>query len=107
MGTLDPRKLIELKINHMNIFYMKISQITIFVYSYSISIAKCLHACCILQVERVQKFKILVKRTVLMSAPQMMTVKMIGYVVVMDAEDMFALILLKCVRYVRSISVVK
>ena len=27
MGTLDPRKLIELKINHINIFYMKISQI--------------------------------------------------------------------------------
>ena len=29
MGTLDPRKLIYLKINHMNIFYMKISQITV------------------------------------------------------------------------------
>ena len=29
MGTLDPRKLIELKINHMNIFRMKISQITV------------------------------------------------------------------------------
>ena len=29
MGTLDPRKLIELKINHMNIFHMKISQITV------------------------------------------------------------------------------
>ena len=27
MGTLDPRKLIELKIYHMNIFHMKISQI--------------------------------------------------------------------------------
>ena len=29
MGTLDPRKLIYLKINHMNIFHMKISQITV------------------------------------------------------------------------------
>ena len=27
MGTLDPQKLIELKINYMNIFHMKISQI--------------------------------------------------------------------------------
>ena len=31
MGTLDPQKLIELKINHMNIFYMRISQITVHV----------------------------------------------------------------------------
>ena len=29
MGTLDPRKLIELKINHMNIFHIQISQITV------------------------------------------------------------------------------
>ena len=30
MGTLYPQKLIELKINYMNIFHMKISQITVF-----------------------------------------------------------------------------
>ena len=29
MGTLDPQKLIKFKINHMNIFHMKISQIMV------------------------------------------------------------------------------
>ena len=29
MGTLDPRKLIEMNINHMNNFHMKISRITV------------------------------------------------------------------------------
>ena len=29
VGTLDPRKLFKLKINHMNIFHIKTSQITI------------------------------------------------------------------------------
>ena len=35
MGTLDPQKLIELKINSMKIFHMKISQITVTVFSIS------------------------------------------------------------------------
>ena len=30
MDTLDPRKLIEMNINHMNNFHMKISRITVF-----------------------------------------------------------------------------
>ena len=30
MGTLDPRKLIEININHTNNFHMKISRITVF-----------------------------------------------------------------------------
>ena len=30
MGTLDPRKLIEMNINHMNNFHIKISRITVF-----------------------------------------------------------------------------
>ena len=30
MGTFDPQKLIELKINHMNTFHMKISQIAVY-----------------------------------------------------------------------------
>ena len=34
----------------------------------------------------------------LMSVPQMATVNMIGYVVVMDVEDVFALTLLNCVK---------
>ena len=40
VGTLDPRKLIELKINRMNIFHMKISQITIDIYTVSVEIIK-------------------------------------------------------------------
>ena len=34
MGTLDPQKLIYLKINHMNIFHKKIPQITVYTYTY-------------------------------------------------------------------------
>ena len=34
----------------------------------------------------------------MMSVPQMMIVNTIGYVVVMDVEDMFVLMLLKCVK---------
>ena len=30
VDTLDPRKLIEMNINHMNNFHMKISQITVY-----------------------------------------------------------------------------
>ena len=40
MGTLDPQKLIELKINHMNIFHMKISQITVDTYVKLVSASK-------------------------------------------------------------------
>ena len=40
------------------------------------------------------------RRTVLMSVPQMMIVNIIGYVVVMDVEDTLVLTLLKCVKYV-------
>ena len=39
MGTLDPQKLIELKINHMNIFYMKISQIMVYAVSLALEYA--------------------------------------------------------------------
>ena len=54
----------------------------------------------LLQVKHVQQFSTLMKRIVLMlmSVPQMMTVNMIGYVVVMDVEDVFVLTLLKCAK---------
>ena len=52
----------------------------------------------LLQFVHVQRSKAVMKRIVLMSVPQMMTVNMIGYVVVMDVEDTLVLTLLKCVK---------
>ena len=40
MGTLDPRKLIKMNINHMNNFHMKISRITKYIYIYV-----CMYVC--------------------------------------------------------------
>ena len=57
------------------------------------------------QAKHVQQPKVVMKRIVLMSAPQMMTVNMIGYVVVMDVEDTLVLTLLKCVDQVISVSI--
>ena len=34
MGTLDSQKLIKMNINHMNNSYMKISQITVYAYTW-------------------------------------------------------------------------
>ena len=49
-----------------------------------------------------QHFKAVMRSTVLalimMSVPQMMIVNMIGYVAVMDVEDVLVLTLLKCVK---------
>ena len=50
------------------------------------------------QVKDVRRFRGLMRRIVLMSVPQMVIVNMIGYVVIMDVEDVLVLTLFICVK---------